>query len=80
MDLNSVWLFFNIGASELFLIVLIVIIFFGSKKIPELMRGLGKGIRDFKNATSDIQHEIRKSTESIEKEIKSADPESDSKN
>lgn len=80
MDLNSVWLFFNIGAPELFLIVLVVIIFFGSKKIPELMRGLGKGIREFKNATGEIQHEIRKSTHIIEEEVKKADPESDSKN
>ena len=70
MELQSIWLFFNIGAPELFVIVLVVIIFFGSKKIPELMRGLGKGIREFKNATGEIQQEIRKSATSIEKDLK----------
>lgn len=67
MPLN-ILLFFNIGPSELFLVVLVVIIFFGSKKIPELMRGLGKGMREFRNATSDIQEEITKSSREIERE------------
>ena len=74
MSLASIWLFFNIGAPELFIIVLVVIIFFGSKKIPELMRGLGKGMREFKNATGEIQQEIRKSAQSVEREVKKADP------
>ncbi|MEQ8325250.1 MAG: twin-arginine translocase TatA/TatE family subunit [Vicingaceae bacterium] len=69
-------LFFNIGAPELFMIVLVVIIFFGSKKIPELMRGLGKGIREFKDATGEIQQEIRKSSKVIEDEIKDKKPSS----
>lgn len=73
MELSSIWLFFNIGAPELFVIVLVVIIFFGSKKIPELMRGLGKGMREFKNVTGEIQQEIRKSANSIEKDIKDSD-------
>ena len=72
MEMTSVLLFFNIGAPELFIIVLVVIIFFGSKKIPELMRGLGKGMREFKNATGEIQSEIRKSSQEIEKDIKDA--------
>lgn len=67
--LASIFLFFNIGAPELFVIALVVIIFFGSKKIPELMKGLGKGIREFKNATGDIQNEIRKSSQSIQEDI-----------
>ena len=46
------------GGAELFFIVLIVIMLFGSKKIPELARGLGKGISEIKNATGDIQREI----------------------
>ncbi len=44
---------------------------FGSKKIPEIARGLGKGIREFKNATSDIQEEIRKTSTEIKE---STDP------
>ena len=63
-------LFFNIGAPELFIIVLVVIVFFGSKKIPELMKGLGKGIREFKDATGEIQQEIRKSSKVVEDELK----------
>ena len=66
-------LFFNIGAPELFVIVFVVIVFFGSKKIPELMRGLGKGIREFKDATGDIQKEIRNSSQAIKDELKDTD-------
>lgn len=72
----AVYLFFNIGAPELFIIVLVVIIFFGSKKIPELMKGLGKGIREFKDATGEIQQEIKKSSQVIKDELK--DKKSDS--
>jgi len=69
MMLQSVLLFFNIGTPELFVIILVIIMFFGSKKIPELARGLGKGIRELKNATSDIQEEIRKSSNVVKEEI-----------
>ena len=47
----------NLGATELIIIVLIVLIFFGSKKIPELAAGLGKGMREFRKATRDIQED-----------------------
>lgn len=73
----QILLFFNIGAPELFVIALVVIIFFGSKKIPELMRGLGKGIREFKNATSEIQNEIHNSAKSIKEDIKKVGESSD---
>ena len=78
---NQLLLFFNIGGAEIFIIVLVVIMFFGSKKIPELARGLGKGMRELKNATNDIQQEIKESTSGInkvkdavdvEKQVKSA--------
>jgi sec-independent protein translocase protein TatA len=42
-----------LGGQEIFLILLVVLIFFGGKKIPELMRGLGKGVKEFKDATKD---------------------------
>lgn len=48
----------SLGAGEITLILLIVLIFFGAKKIPELARGLGKGIREFKDATKEIKNEI----------------------
>ena len=45
----------NLGVPELLLILLVILVFFGSKKIPELAQGLGKGIREFKKATREIQ-------------------------
>lgn len=48
-----------IGAPEIIFIVLIVLLLFGGKKIPELMRGLGKGVRSFKEGMSDIEGEIK---------------------
>ncbi len=46
-------MFGNLGFGELLIIVLIVVIFFGAKKIPELAQGIGKGIREFKKAVKD---------------------------
>ncbi len=48
----------GLGGWEILLIVLVVLIFFGAKRIPELARGLGKGIREFKDATKEINDEI----------------------
>lgn len=62
-------LFLNIGGSEVFLIVLVILMFFGSKSIPTLARGLGKGLREFKDATQGIQREIENSATSIKKEM-----------
>ena len=42
-----------IGPTQVFLIVLVVLLLFGGRKIPELMRGLGRGVKDFKDATQD---------------------------
>lgn len=53
----------NIGTGEIILILLIVLIFFGAKKIPELAQGLGKGIREFRKAARDIQDEVEKPEE-----------------
>lgn len=48
--LNSVLLIAGLGATEIILIVVVVLLLFGGKKIPELMRGLGRGIKEFKTA------------------------------
>ena len=48
----------NLGTTELILILLVVVIFFGAKKIPELAQGLGKGIREFKKATREIEEGV----------------------
>ncbi len=54
---------FGLGGQELLLILLIILIFFGAKKLPELARGLGKGINEFKRAQAGIEEEINKVTE-----------------
>ena len=48
----------DIGGSEMLLIMVVILIFFGANKIPELARGLGKGIREFKDASREIRSEI----------------------
>ena len=57
-DLLQILLFGMPSGPEWMIIVLFVIIFFGAKKIPELARGLGKGIREFKEATKGVKDEI----------------------
>ncbi len=48
----------SLGPMEIILIVLVVLIFFGAKKIPELAQGLGKGIKEFRKGMKDVQEEI----------------------
>jgi sec-independent protein translocase protein TatA len=55
------------GGPELILIAFIVLLLFGGKKLPELMKGLGKGIREFNNAKNSIQSEINTEMKEIEK-------------
>ena len=50
-----------IGGPEIFIIILIVVMIFGADKIPEIARGLGKGMRQVKEATNDIKKEINNS-------------------
>lgn len=49
---------FGIGTTELLVILFIILLVFGSKKLPELARGLGKGINEFKRASQEIQSEL----------------------
>jgi sec-independent protein translocase protein TatA len=50
---------FGLGTGEIILIALVILILFGSKKIPEMMQGLGRGIREFKKASRDIEEELK---------------------
>ena len=59
-------LFLNFGASEILIIAIIILLLFGGKKIPELMKGLGKGIRDFKSAKEGVVDEINKEIKNID--------------
>ncbi len=59
MILNTLFLFLGgMGMGEIMIILLIVILLFGAKKIPELAKGLGKGIRDFKEASREAKEEV----------------------
>ncbi len=49
---------FGIGTGELLIILFIILLVFGSKKLPELAQGLGRGIREFKKATNEIEEEL----------------------
>jgi sec-independent protein translocase protein TatA len=61
-------MFGNLGAGEIILIVLVVLLLFGAKKIPELARGIGKGMSEFKKGLKDVESEI-KSTDTESKKI-----------
>lgn len=52
-------MFGNLGAGEIILIVLVVLLLFGAKKIPELARGIGKGMSEFKKGLKDVESEIK---------------------
>jgi sec-independent protein translocase protein TatA len=56
----SILLIPGIGGSEWIVIILVVVLFFGGKKIPELMRGLGSGIREFNDAKNNVKGQIEK--------------------
>jgi TatA/E family protein of Tat protein translocase len=59
----------SLGTGEVMLIVFVIIVFFGGKKIPEMARVLGKGMREFKAAANNIQDEIQKSVTEIERNV-----------
>lgn len=57
----------GLGGSELFIVAFIVLLLFGGKKLPELMKGLGGGIREFNNAKANIKSEVKESMKEIDK-------------
>ena len=66
--MDTIFLVFSLpGGGEWVLILLAILLLFGGKKIPELMRGIGKGIREFNNAKSSIEGEIREGMKEAEK-------------
>jgi sec-independent protein translocase protein TatA len=68
--------FLNMGGGEIMIILAVVLLLFGGKKLPELARGLGKGIRDFKDASEGVKREIHRNINSmdIEKELEKDTP------
>ena len=65
--MNTIFLFSLPGGGEWVLILLAILLLFGGKKIPELMRGIGKGIKEFNNAKSSIEDEIKEGMKDAEK-------------
>jgi len=62
--MNTTLLFIGgLGGGEIVLIVAVILIFFGAKKIPELAKGLGKGIREFKDASKEITQNLHENLE-----------------
>lgn len=56
-------LMFGLGWGEIVLIIAVLLLFFGAKKLPELAKGLGQGIKEFKKASTDMQQEFQRSVE-----------------
>lgn len=67
--LNMVIGFLNIGTSEMLLIVFVALMLFGGKKLPELARGLGRGIREFKDASESIKRDISQQINEFEQDV-----------
>ncbi|MDE5913576.1 MAG: twin-arginine translocase TatA/TatE family subunit [Muribaculaceae bacterium] len=66
--MNNLLLIGGLGMSEILVIALVVLLFFGGKKIPELMKGLGKGVRSFKEGMNEIEKEVKDSPSSDKKD------------
>ncbi|TSA17715.1 twin-arginine translocase TatA/TatE family subunit [bacterium] len=64
----------NLGAPEIILILFVVLIFFGAKKIPELAKGLGTGMREFRKAAREIQDDIEKDVKQIDTKKSEEEP------
>lgn len=67
MILNGLLAFLNLGPGELIAIVVVILLLFGGKKIPELMRGLGKGVKSFKQGMNEVEDEIKKPLEELDR-------------
>ena len=70
MTLNGILAFLNLGTGEIILIVAVILLLFGGKKIPELMRGLGKGVKSFKQGMNEVEDELKKPLDDLDKSNK----------
>ena len=73
MTLNGILAIFNLGTGEIIAIVLVILLLFGGRKIPELMRGLGKGVKSFKQGMNEVEEELKKPLEDLDKPLSNND-------
>ena len=64
----AIYLF--ISGQEIFIVLIVALILFGAKKLPDIAKGLGKGMREFRKATDDIKREFNESTKDVQDDIK----------
>ncbi|MEQ9309016.1 MAG: twin-arginine translocase TatA/TatE family subunit [Balneolaceae bacterium] len=62
-------MFNGIGTTEIIIVAIFVLVFFGAKRIPELAKGLGQGIKEFRQASKDIKKEIEDSSKDIDEAV-----------
>lgn len=72
--LDSKLLLFNLGTGEIIVIVLVILLLFGGKKIPELMKGVGKGVKSFKQGLNEVEDEIKKASDDDTKGKSASNP------
>ena len=63
----------NLGAGEIIIIALVVLLLFGGKKIPELMKGLGKGVKSFKEGMAEVEDQINEADKMIKEPAKKSE-------
>ena len=67
MMILKTMMLFGLGGQEVLLIALVVLLLFGGAKIPELMKGLGKGVKSFKDGMKEIDDEVKKTEDEVKK-------------
>ncbi len=75
--MNIPFLIGQLGPWEIILIFLAILLLFGAKRLPELARGLGKGIREFKGAVKDVENELDEAVKSVDEKPDEDKPKSD---
>ena len=77
LSMNTMFGLFNLGGGEIILILALILILFGARKLPELAKGLGQGIKEFKKATNEVTSEIQRAadTDDYQRQVQYRPPE-----
>ncbi|HHV04570.1 MAG: twin-arginine translocase TatA/TatE family subunit [Bacteroidales bacterium] len=68
--MSKLLLFGTLGATEIIIIALIVLLLFGGRKIPELMKGIGKGVKSFRDGVKGIEDDLKEEEKDLDKDLK----------